>query len=397
VYVLTTKKKIALSAVITAVLLMAAASLLYATDINSDDTSAPLELYFFGSNVCIQCLEIKNDILIPLERLHGEKIKIHYHDIDNPESFELMYRLERQFGVTHGSPIELFFPDTVLLGFEPITASARAMIEERLNDPSRQLAFVIDEPAGDINAALRDRFARFTFWAIIVAALIDSVNPCSIASLIFLLSFLAAQKRKRSDILKIGLLFTATVFFTYLMFGVGAFKAIAYLQRFYWVKLFIKWSAVACAGILGIISFVDAFRYKKSGDTKDIKIQLPKKVKLLIHKVITKNLTGKRLIVGTIIAGFLVTVLDAICTVEVYLPVLVLMAQSSDGELKLTGWLYLILYNLIFVTPLLIVMIAAYYGLTWNRLAKMTQRNLTLVKIGLGTVLIGLAVFLAMM
>jgi hypothetical protein len=356
-----------------------------------------LELYYFGSSACIQCLEIKHDILAPLERKHGENIKIHYHDTDNPESFELMHRLERQFGVTRGSPIELFFPDTVLLGFESITANARAIVEEHMNDPGRRAAFVINEPAGDLNEALRDRFSQFTLWAIIAAALIDSVNPCSIASLIFLLSFLAVQKRKRSEILKIGLLFTATVFVTYLMFGVGAFKAIAYLQRYYWVKLFIKWSAVACAAIIGIISFVDAFRFKKSGDTKDIKLQLPKKVKILVHKVITKNLTGKRLILGTIIAGFLVTVLDAICTVEVYLPVLVLMAQSSDGELKLTGWLYLILYNIIFVMPLLAVMIAAYYGFTWHKLAKMTQKNLTLLKICLGTVMIGLAVFLTFM
>jgi hypothetical protein len=85
----------------------------------------------------------------------GGRVKIHYHDTDNPESFELMHRLDKQFGVAHGSSIELFFPDTVLLGFESITASVRAMVEERLSDPGRQIAFVIDEPAGDINEALR--------------------------------------------------------------------------------------------------------------------------------------------------------------------------------------------------------------------------------------------------
>jgi cytochrome c biogenesis protein CcdA len=72
------------------------------------------------------------------------------------------------------------------------------------------------------------------------------------------------------------------------------------------------------------------------------------------------------------------------------------MTRSADGDLQLKGWLLLIMYNLIFVLPLLTVMIAAYYGMKWNKLAKMTQNNLTLLKILLGIAMIGLALFLAL-
>jgi len=355
-----------------------------------------LELYFFGSNTCGECLEIKNTLLYPLEKEMGGKLKIHFHDTDDGTSYELMIRLEKQYDVKNPSPQELFMPDTVLLGYASIMASGRDLIMKHLNDPQRQkTSIAVGEPVGDLNDALRERFSRFTFWGIIAAALVDSVNPCAIATMIFLVSFLATQKRKRSEVLAVGLSFSATVFLTYLLLGVGAFAMLTALKGYYIVSRVIKWSAVILAGGVGIISLVDAFRFKKSGDTKDITLQLPKSVKLRIHKVITENMKGGRLILGTVVTGFLVTLLEAVCTGQVYLPTIVLMTRSSSGEMQLTGWLYLILYNFIFVVPLLAVMIAAYYGMTWNKLAKMTQNNLSLLKILLGIAMIGLALFLA--
>jgi cytochrome c biogenesis protein CcdA len=281
------------------------------------------------------------------------------------------------------------------LGYASIMASGRDLIMAYLNDPKRQTSIDVGEPAGDLNDALRERFSRFTFWGIIAAALVDAINPCAIATMIFLVSFLATQKRKRSEVLAVGLSFSATVFVTYLLLGIGAFAMLTALKGYYIISRVIKWSAVILAGGVGIISLIDAFRFKKSGDTKDITLQLPKSVKLRIHKVITENMKGGRLIIGTIVTGFLVTLLEAVCTGQVYLPTIVLMTRSSSGDMQLTGWLYLIMYNFIFVVPLLTVMIAAYYGMTWNKLAKMTQKNLSLLKVLLGIAMIGLALFLA--
>ena len=126
---------------------------------------------------------------------------------------------------------------------------------------------------------------------------------------------------------------------------------------------------------------------------KDITLQLPKSVKLMIHKVISSQLTQSSLFFGAITTGFLVTLLEAVCTGQVYLPTIVLMTKESG--LKFTGWIYLILYNILFVLPLLIIMILAYFGLTWDRLAKATQANLSMLKILLGTVLLFLAIFLS--
>jgi cytochrome c biogenesis protein CcdA len=378
--------------VMTAIFLTAALSV-YAEDRNPSDI---LELYFFGSSTCGECQEIKHTLLYPIGQEFADKLKINYYDTEISNDYELMIRMEKQYKVANPAPQELFMPDTVLLGYEAIMAHGRAMIEEYLNDPQRRLAIAVEEPAGDVNAALKDRFNKFSFISIVAAALVDAINPCAIATIIFLVSFLATQKRKRTEVLAVGLAFSATVFATYLLLGVGAFKVITMLDQYFWVSRVIKWSAVTLAGIVGILSLVDALRYNKSGDAKDIKLQLPKSVKLRIHKIITENMKGGRLLIGTVVTGFLVTLLEAVCTGQVYLPTIVLMTRSSDGSMKLIGWLYLIMYNFIFVVPLLAVMVAAYYGMKWTDLSKMMQKRMTLVKLLLGFAMIGLALFLAL-
>jgi cytochrome c biogenesis protein CcdA len=353
-----------------------------------------LQIQFFGSSTCGECLEIKELILKPLMRRYPETLEITLYDVEDTAAFSLMTRLEEKFHVTSPMPQELFFPDTVILGYEAINAHGEQRIKEYLADPSRWKSTSNTNDSTRFKEALQKRVGRFTFWGVTAAGLVDGVNPCAIATLIFLLSFLATQKRKRSEILMIGLTFAAVVYITYVLMGAGAFKAITMLGQYRWLSLVIRWGAVAAAGVVGILSLWDAFAYKRSGKTADITLQLPKAVKMQIHKVISTNLKGSQLFWGAIVTGFLVTLLEAVCTGQVYLPTIVLMTRAEG--LRVQGWIYLMYYNLLFVLPLLLVIILAYFGLTWSKLSKMTQKNLSLLKISMGVIMIGMAIFLAM-
>ena len=352
-----------------------------------------LTVYFFGSSTCGECQEIKQVLLEPLAQKYSDKLSVQYHNIDDEKSFQLLMKFEKEFNIVEAYPQELFLPDTFLAGYEPIIESGEELIEKYLSNPEKWVKRSTAIDTTQYKKDLEKRIERFTFLGVFAAGLIDGVNPCAIATMIFLISFLATQKRKRLEVLIIGLSFTGAVFITYLLMGLGAFKALTVLEQYYWISEVIRWSAVALAGIVAIVSFVDAFSYSKSGETESIKLQLPKPIKLKIHKIISGNLTGTQLVTGAVVTGFLVTLLEAICTGQVYLPTIVLMTKSAGFQLK--GWLYLVFYNFLFVLPLLIVMILAYYGLKWDKLAKTTQKHLTLIKILFGIVLGGLAFFLA--
>lgn len=352
-----------------------------------------LAIHFFGSPTCGECLKIKNEILFPARNRYHE-IDLRIHDVTLDSGFNLLMKMEEDYRVPASSSIELFFPDTFLTGEKDIHQHAPRLMQWYLSHPQRWRSTASASHDPTFSSKLEQRFRSYSFFSIFLAGIIDGINPCAIATMIFLISFLATQKRKRTEILTIGLAFTATVFFTYLSMGVGAFKALTFLQRYSWISLVIRWGAAAMAAGVGIWSFRDAFVYHKTGSAQDIKLQLPKTVKLRIHKIISGNLSGRSLVLGAVVTGFLVTLLEAVCTGQVYLPTIILMTRQEG--MRLTGWLYLVFYNLLFILPLLIVMVLAYFGLRWDRLAKTTQKNLTAIKILFGIVLCGLAVFLAL-
>jgi cytochrome c biogenesis protein CcdA len=357
------------------------------------ETASKCILYFFGSSTCGECAEIKTTLLKPFAAQYPDKIDLRILDIESDSGFQRLVAMEEKYGVKSSSPQELYFPDTVLLGYEAIMKHGKEMIEWYLEHPERWGTEEVTVEAEEFTKKLKERFQQFTFVQIVLAGLVDGVNPCAIATMIFLISFLAVQKRKKGEVLAIGMTFTATVFLTYLLLGLGAFKALSMLQSYHWVATGLRWFAVAFAAIVAVICFRDAIVFAITGKAKDIKLQLPAALKTRIHKTISGNLSNRSLVVGTAVTGFLVTLLEAVCTGQVYLPTIILMTQSEG--LKLTGWLYLLFYNFLFVLPLLIIMILAYYGLRWDELSRTTQKHLPLLKTIMGIVLIGLAVFLA--
>ncbi len=355
-----------------------------------------LTLHFFGSPTCGECLDIKKSILFPARDAYPEKIDLRIHDINSDSGFNLLMDFEEHYGVTVSSAIELFFPDTFLTGSDDIHKHGKRLIEYYLSHPERWSKTVGSEINADsalFSERLRERFRSYSFLNILLAGLVDGINPCAIATLVFLVSFLATRKRSRRDVMVIGVCFTASVFLTYLLMGIGAFRLITALEHYRLLSKLIKYTASAFAAIVGILSLFDALRFRNTGKTEDIKLQLPKAVKLRIHNVISSNLSGGSLAAGAIVTGFLVTLLEAVCTGQVYLPTIVLMTKLRGA--RFIGWLYLILYNILFVLPLIIVMSFAYFGMKWDKLAKTTRRHMALIKTLLGVVLIGLAVFLA--
>jgi cytochrome c biogenesis protein CcdA len=356
------------------------------------EKASKLEVRFFGSSTCGECMKIKDELLKPLAEKNPDKMDLKIYDIETAADFQLMVKLEEKFHVKASAPQELFLPDTYLCGYETIMQSGKPLIEHYLSNPDLWTSHQVSIDTAKNVEAIKTRFRNFTFVQILLAGMVDGINPCAIATMIFLISFLATQKKKRSEVLAIGLCFTATVFLTYLLMGIGAFEALTFLKEYRWVSVAVKWTAVAAALIAAAYCFRDAIVFNKTRNVKDIKNQLPKILKVQIHKIISGQLSRSGLVIGAVVAGFLVTILEAVCTGQVYLPTIVLMTRQEG--LKLTGWLYLIFYNFLFVLPLLVVMVLAYFGLRWDQLAKSTQKHMPLLKVSLGVVLVGLAIFL---
>ena len=135
-------------------------------------------------------------------------------------------------------------------------------------------------------------------------------------------------------------------------------------------------------------SLIDAIRYVRTGDTKQMTLGLPRKVKERIHKVIRTGLTARGLVIGSLSVGFLVSILESLCTGQVYLPTIVFMTRAPGMQTAAVG--YLLLYNIMFIVPLLAILAMTYFGVRSETLGNMLRKRLALAKFGMAGSFAGL-------
>ncbi len=222
------------------------------------------------------------------------------------------------------------------------------------------------------------RFKSLGVLTIVSAGLIDGVNPCAFATLIFFISYLTFIGRKRREILWVGLGFSAAVFATYLLIGFGILR---FIQHFSFLPIFSKvvyLLTIAFALILGILSLYDFIQLKR-GRASEMKLQLPDFLKKRIHKTIRQESKSSRYLLAAISAGFVVSLLEFTCTGQVYLPTILFV--TNIPSLKGSAVSYLLLYNFMFIVPLLIIFGIVYWGVTSEQLAFFLQKRASSIKL----------------
>lgn len=240
-----------------------------------------LVIHFFGTPGCGECLYIIETILFPAQQAYPDIIDLHIHNIDTDSGFRLLMSMEEQYDVKSSAAIELFFPDTFLTGSEDILRNGDTLISQHVRDPGKWQSYFRSKSSNNeqyFPDELRQKFKSYSFINILLAGLVDGINPCAIATLVFLVSFLASRKHSQKEILLIGVCFSSSVFLTYLLMGFGAFRLITALKNYRSLSMIIKYSAAGFAALVGLASLFDAWRFNKSHKVRDIKLQLPKAI-----------------------------------------------------------------------------------------------------------------------
>lgn len=101
------------------------------------------------------------------------------------------------------------------------------------------------------------------------------------------------------------------------------------------------------------------------------------------------GLKFRYLLPGAFTVGVLVTVLESVCTGQVYLPTLVLMSREFGAGSRWFG--YLLLYNLMFILPLLLLFLAAWRGTSMPVFLNWSRKNVVAGKTALGCLFLLLA------
>jgi cytochrome c biogenesis protein CcdA len=212
------------------------------------------------------------------------------------------------------------------------------------------------------------------------AAVVDSINPCAFGVLIFLLTYLSKTSKKGLKLLTHGLAYILAVFLTYLIAGLLLMPIIGSLGQ----------ASVAFYGILGTIIIIlglvevkDFFWYQK-GFSLELLPGASKRIKLYVKHISGNIFTAFGL-------GVFVALVELPCTGAVYLAVLSMMALIGVNALTFS---WLIIYNIIFVLPLVGILFAFYKGTTAESLETWRTKNRKWMRLLIGGILIFLGAWM---
>lgn len=329
-------------------------------------------IYFFYGETCPHCALVHPKV----QELANKYPNFTFYELEiyyNETNQDLFQDFVQRYGIEKPGVPAVFISNKALVGSSVIEKELETEIIYFLeNEPVCPLRYNKEEAAAhDLSPAKK---INLTIGAVLLAALIDSINPCAFAVLIFLLLYITTLGASRR-VLKIGIAYIISVFVVYFLAGLGLLRAIQFVgmtKYVFYVAAFISIAA-------GVINVKDFFWYGKG-----ITLAIPESKKGIIERYVQRASLP-----AAIVLGVLVSMFELPCTGGIYLAILSLIAKNAYAM----AVPYLMLYNLIFVLPLIIILLAVYFGFSAEKAEKLRleKRKWLRLIMGIAMILLGVA------
>lgn len=209
------------------------------------------------------------------------------------------------------------------------------------------------------------------------SALVDSLNPCAFALLMVFVATMLAMLQQHSNkatatiaqgwLLSRGGVYILGIFLTYLALGFGLLSVLELAKGLSSTHLVGRLAALFAMG-LGVVALQELM-LPELGVRLSAHISMPR-LRNWLTKLSLPALFG---------AGVLVGLCTVPCSGAVYLAVLALLTSQTT---LLQGVIYLILYNLVFVAPLVVILVLASRPAIYRRLARWQLHRRAYLKLG---------------
>ncbi|MDD4980950.1 MAG: hypothetical protein PHC54_06775 [Candidatus Omnitrophica bacterium] len=369
------------------------------TQVRATTPAPEHNLIFFYTPSCNECIEAKNKLIPAIEKYFKNVVRVEYKDTDDIENYKLLLSLKEKYNNTLELTLPVFYFEGYLLNGKTGTeANLKRILTQSLGEGYYQEKALVES---DLARILKS----FGVVGIVTAGLGDGINPCAFTVIIFFISYLALQGYKKKELAAIGLSFISAVFLVYLLIGLGLFNIIYSLEKFSLARRVFNISIGILSVTLGTVSIYDILKFKKTRRTDDLVLQLPPAVKNRIHSIISlyyrKPKDNKkqaqeahffRLVISAFVTGFIVSFLELVCTGQLYLPTIKFALKISSVRFQALA--YLLLYNLMFIAPLLLIFILALFGVSSEQFSKIAKKHLLGTKLILAVIFFTLGLFL---
>lgn len=361
-----------------------------ATTVPAEEGTPPIHLAYFHQAGCLECDRVQYDLRFLQDRFPQLRVA----SFDVRQEAALAEWLGEQADLPQEKRLtapSVFIGDDALVG-EGLNATALESLIAQYTvsgaDPIWE-DWSANEGAGA--SSISERFRSFGPMTVVAAGLIDGVNPCAFATVIVFVSYLALTGRKGKEILSVGTAFAMGVFLAYLAVGVGLYKVLEALPV---ISVLGRWlyglTALLCL-VLAAASLYDYFK-ARGGRPEDMSLKLPQRLRQRVNKVIRERAKGSTLAISALVTGLIVSILELACTGQVYLPTIIFV--MGVPELRARALAYLLLYNLLFILPLVVVFVFVYYGSGSRQLMRLMRERAGAIKLLTTILLFSMALWL---
>lgn len=338
-------------------------------------------IYLFHGIGCSHCARVL-PILEEIKENNGG-IELHYFEVyQNRSNLLLMQDYFDKYDINHlyrGVPA-VFIGDTYLIGDGPIIENIDRLIRENKGKGCPTLEE--KDATGHVGAkSPSEELKSLSLLTVIGAAIVDSINPCAIAVLLILLGALLAAGNKKKAI-KAGFAFTISIYIVYFLFGLGLFSALQVTGLSFWFYKVIGVLAI----IIGLFNLKDFFWYGGGGFVMEIPRRWRPALKNMLGKVTTP--------ISAFIIGFAVCLFELPCTGGPYIVILGLLAEKTT---QLQAIPILLLYNLFFILPLVIITLMIYFGFSSvEKAGEWKEKNIRLLHLIAGLIMLVLGILVVL-
>ncbi len=214
-----------------------------------------------------------------------------------------------------------------------------------------------------------------TLGLVITSAAIDAINPCAIGVLILMVSVIMGKGKSNKRMLLLGSAYIFAIFITYLAAGLGL---IYFLSE---IPILIAEYISIVVGLLvilaGMIEIKDYFWYGKG-----FSLQIPHYFAMKIQKWSSSKTT----FLGVMFLGAFVAAVELPCTGAPYLAIITVLKINFD----LTAFGLMILYNIIFVAPLIFILAMVLGGAKISSVQKWKEDAKGAMRLAIGLLLVAL-------
>ncbi|MBI2634022.1 MAG: hypothetical protein HYW80_01790 [Parcubacteria group bacterium] len=212
---------------------------------------------------------------------------------------------------------------------------------------------------------------------VIASAAIDSINPCAFSILLLTLGFLFSAGRLREDVARIGGMYVLGIFVAYFAIGLGLLRVLHLFSTPHFVGKIGAWLMLILGGLYILQVLFPGTRFVP---------RMPH----VSHRTMA-TLIERGSLPGMFLLGGLVGLCEFPCTGGPYLAVLGLLRVK---ETLLSGLGYLLLYNLVFVLPLVIILLLASRKEVVEKVNTWQKENVKKTRLVTGGIMVALAIII---